>query len=76
MVRTLHQALDESGIAGFACSIDRDPDGMPDKTVSVKPHAVFEASFPEDGTWYVHARALDNAGNWSQPGHFTYVVSD
>ncbi len=67
-------AFDESGIAGFACSVDRDPEGDPGKEINVPLGGSFAATFPEEGTWYVHARARDAAGNWSKPGHYTYVA--
>jgi hypothetical protein len=67
-------ATDESGVAGFACSFDRDPDGTPPLEANVKPGAAFAVTFPDKGLWYVHACAQDGAGNWSKPGHFAYVV--
>ena len=68
------KADDESGIAGYACSIDRDPDGIPHAEVVTKPGELFKPNFPDKGMWYVHARARDIAGNWSKPGHFAFVV--
>ena len=67
-------AADESGIAGFACSFDRDADGAPPPEVTVKPGSGYAVTFPDKGLWYVHARAQDGAGNWSQVAHFPYVV--
>jgi hypothetical protein len=68
------EANDESGIKGFACSFDRDPEGVPGEDVNVATSATFEASFPEKGVWYVHACAVDGAGNRSQPAHYTYIA--
>jgi len=68
------KAADESGVAGFACAVDRNPDGAPERKVNVPAGALYEAAFPEKGVWYVHACAQDGAGNWSAPGHFTYVA--
>ena len=42
-------------------------------TITVQPGGVFEAGFPQPGVWYVHARAVDRAGNWSRPAHLVYV---
>ena len=67
-------ATDESGVAGFACSFDRDPAAAPKQEVNVQPGATYAVTFPDKGTWYVHATARDNAGNWSRPGHLVYVV--
>lgn len=67
-------AADESGITGFACSFDRDPDGTPPREANAKPGAPWAVTFPDKGLWYVHACAVDGAGNWSAPAHFAYVV--
>ena len=67
-------ASDESGIAGFACSFDQNPNAAPKPTVNVQPNAAFEPTFPKKGIWYVHACAKDGAGNWSKAGHYAYVV--
>jgi hypothetical protein len=67
-------ATDESGVTGFACAFDRNPDGVPPREANVKPGAAFAVTFPDKGLWYVHAGAQDGAGNWSKPGHFAYVV--
>ena len=68
------KAFDESGIAGFACSVDRSPDGDPGREINVPPKGSYTARFPAKGIWYVHACARDAAGNWSKPGHYTYVA--
>ena len=67
-------ASDASGIKGFACSFDRMPDSEPEAAMTVKLGDLFETTFPDQGVWYVHARALDGAGNWSKTGHYAYVV--
>jgi hypothetical protein len=60
---------DSSGIAGFNYSIDRDPEGTPERTMKVLRSGVrrTEAEVLEDGWWYFHVIARDYAGNWSQP---------
>ena len=72
--RFTFNAFDESGIAGFACSVDRAPEGDPGRKINVATGEMFAGKFPEPGIWYVHARARDNAGNWSKPGHYTYIA--
>jgi hypothetical protein len=67
-------AADESGIAGFACSFDRRAESLPPWETTVTPGTPYAVTFPEKGLWYVHACALDNAGNWSTAAHFAYVV--
>jgi lipoprotein-anchoring transpeptidase ErfK/SrfK len=54
----------EVGIAGYAYAVDRLPDGAPPAEVNATEPAATVA-LPEDGDWYFHVRALDNAGNWS-----------
>ncbi|MFB6841300.1 DNRLRE domain-containing protein [Streptomyces sp. NPDC056361] len=66
-------AGDTSGIEGYAVLIDRSPATTPATTVTQKGTAVSTAGLA-DGTWYVHARAKDNAGLWSAATHFAVHV--
>lgn len=66
---------DATGIAGIVVELDAiaatvpNPDALParaDRTL------VFE--LPEDGRWYLHARAVDHAGNASETVHLSLQV--
>ncbi|HCN09416.1 MAG TPA: hypothetical protein DIT01_15930, partial [Lentisphaeria bacterium] len=57
-----------------AWSMDRDPNTSPPPRINAAANATVDIAFPENGLWYVHARAVDGNGNWSQPGHFAYIV--
>ncbi len=64
---------DSSGIAGFAYSWDRNPEGSPPKrimTLQRDREAAYTAD--EDGMWYFHVSANDYAGNWSKPGRLSF----
>ena len=67
-------ADDAAGVSGFAWSMDRDPNTSPPPRINAAANATVDIAFPENGLWYVHARAIDGNGNWSQPGHFAYIV--
>lgn len=66
---------DSSGINAYRYSWDRNPDTDPsldgDNPLVYQPRATtFTAD--EDGLWYFHVSARDNAGNWSDPRHVPY----
>ncbi|MEU2462488.1 DNRLRE domain-containing protein [Streptomyces sp. NPDC012473] len=66
---------DPSGIGGYSVSIDQTPNTLPATTGSAQSTSTFRASVASDGTWYLHVRAKDKAGNWSTTaGHFTWQV--
>ncbi|MFF0484863.1 DNRLRE domain-containing protein [Streptomyces sp. NPDC004435] len=58
--------------AGFSLTVDSSAGTTPDTTVDTTgtSHAVTMS----DGTWYLHLRAVDNAGNWGAPTHFRFTV--
>ncbi|MBI3830103.1 MAG: PDZ domain-containing protein [Planctomycetes bacterium] len=59
---------DESGIWGYSVIVDKDPDTEAPKSIStIEPT---RAEFGRSGTWYVHARACDQAGNWGPTRHY------
>jgi len=69
------QPRDSSGIRTYRFSWNRDAldhPGLNEEASSVpNPQALtFQAT--EDGYWYFHLSAQDNAGNWSEPQHFPY----
>lgn len=60
-----------AGIAGYAYSLDHTPDGVPAPRIMTDRPEV-DVLLPSDGQWYVHVRAVDRAGNWSQAA--TYPI--
>jgi len=65
---------DASGIHGYSWTADRDPNTSPPRAVNAIPTRTVNVEFQDTGLWYVHVRAVDGNGNWSQPGHFAYIV--
>ncbi|BDC96184.1 PP2C family protein-serine/threonine phosphatase [Treponema saccharophilum] len=66
---------DSSGIAGFTWIWTQDEDEEPPKDASklVLPGKKHITSYAGgDGIWFFKARALDNAGNWSEPASLRY----
>ncbi len=65
---------DSSGVEGYRIAFDRNPDTDPslnEERLIFKPQlTTFTAD--EDGYWYIHISARDNAGNWSEPLHVPY----
>ncbi|WP_191013981.1 SpoIIE family protein phosphatase [Treponema zioleckii] len=73
---------DPSGIAGFSWIFTKDLDENPEKSTSPSKGYYNSAkeltitdSTPvyDDGTFYFKVRALDNAGNWSNPATISYL---
>ncbi len=56
---------DTSGIAGYSASVDQSSSTLPGATVNSTGSYTNSTSITADGQWYVHARAKDNAGWWS-----------
>ncbi|HOX17198.1 MAG TPA: sialidase family protein, partial [Spirochaetales bacterium] len=65
---------DPSGIEGYSWIWTQDPQAAPPATVMSTEAGVrggFEAT--ADGAWYFAIRALDFAGNWSEPARVSFV---
>ena len=63
-----------SDIWGYSTMINQSPTTIPNETANI-----FELSWdpgprPEDGTWYCHVRAVDNAGNGGPTDHYTVNI--
>ncbi|MFI9151512.1 DNRLRE domain-containing protein [Streptomyces sp. NPDC053367] len=56
---------DLSGAAGYAVTVDRVADTLPATTGTVQTGTSLTTTVDADGTWYLHVRAKDRAGNWS-----------
>lgn len=61
-----------SGIKGYAYVIDRNPSTDPRATVNLAQEKISVALNP--GKYYLHIRAVDNAGNVSEVRHFAIEV--
>ncbi len=62
-------ASDVSGVGAYSFMLDRNQVSTPD-SISEGPYNSISYSGLGNGTWYLHVRAVDNYGNWSNPGHF------
>lgn len=56
---------DLSGAAGYVVTVDRVADTLPATTGTVQTSTKLTTTVNADGTWYLHVRAKDQAGNWS-----------
>jgi HAMP domain-containing protein len=67
-------AADRSGVAGYSATWDRDPLGIPPAVRDLPATAnTAVVTAEEDGLWYFHVRAVDVAGNWSEPATVAFV---
>jgi hypothetical protein len=64
---------DPSGISGYAVAVDQTADTVPAANVT-QTATDNTTTVAADGTWYVHVRVKDGAGNWSTTAHRTYLV--
>ncbi|MFP4373408.1 MAG: SpoIIE family protein phosphatase [Spirochaetaceae bacterium] len=64
---------DPSGIAGYSARWTRDPDASVPRRIDYE-EPTRSASFraEEDGEWYLRVRAVDGAGNWSEPATVSF----
>ncbi|MFF3137706.1 DNRLRE domain-containing protein [Streptomyces mirabilis] len=66
---------DLSGVAGYAVKVDQSPSTLPATTDGYQTGTTYSTTVSGDGTWYVHVRAKDKAGNWSSAAeHFVFHV--
>ncbi|RKX99487.1 hypothetical protein DRP77_13255 [Candidatus Poribacteria bacterium] len=59
-----------SGLAGYSFALDRSPDTVPEEAITLRPETrklEFELA---DGTWFLHLRPVDEAGNWGETVSF------
>jgi len=74
-VRFRWRADDESGIAGYSAVLDRLPQTVPGTTPTTASPEMLVKNGMEAGTWYLHVRARDRAGNWGPAAHWRFSVS-
>lgn len=69
------QPRDSSGIKAYRYSWNRDEydnPGLNEESAMLNNAQALTFQATEDGYWYFHLSAQDNAGNWSEPEHFPY----
>ena len=64
---------DVSGIAGCSYAFDHSSLTTPDETIDTTSNSKSYTDV-NDGTWYFHVRAKDNAGNWGSAGHYRVKI--
>ncbi|MEX2442878.1 MAG: SpoIIE family protein phosphatase [Alkalispirochaeta sp.] len=70
----LRDPEDASGIRGYAWQWTRDDESEVNKELRRRvPDREVTARADEDGPWYLHVRATDFAGNWSEPATARFV---
>ena len=60
-----------SGVAAYSFLLDRSPETVPPKLDMMRADRhQLDFDLPSDGSWFLHLRARDEAGNWSEPVHY------
>lgn len=62
-----------TGIKGYSYVIDQNPNTEPDNTVNTTSNNI-TVSINKEGTYYIHIKAIDNAGNASQTATYQFFV--
>lgn len=65
---------DTSGIAGYSIGISPYSFAVPDEIVDTNDNT-FSYMDVEDGEWYFHVRARDNAGNWGSDANYRIRIN-
>ena len=64
-----------TGVAGVVMELSSSPAVVPNpETLPVRTDRALSFELTDDGKWYLHARAIDNAGNASEPVHLPVLV--
>jgi len=65
------KTADVTGIAGYQVALDRAPTTEPAGETISRMAQTWDGLAP--GVWWVHVRAVDGAGNWSETAHHALV---
>ncbi|MDX3615694.1 DNRLRE domain-containing protein [Streptomyces europaeiscabiei] len=66
---------DTSGVAAYAVSVDQNASTLPSSSSTTQTAASLTTTVSADGTWYLHVRAKDKAGNWAaSAAHYSFGV--
>ncbi len=68
------QASDPSGIVGYSAMLDQHSQTLPPEKLNNLPGQLLRPKGLAAGTWYLHVRARDRAGNWSPSTHWRFSV--
>jgi len=62
-------------VKGFSCAFDKSAATVPSEVINCPSNTL---SFPktENGSWYLHVKAMDLLGNWSETSHFRMVINN
>lgn len=69
-------AADITGVQHFEISFDRNSRGTPSAEMSAIARQYPIAAVDGTGVWFIHARALDGAGNWGAMAHYPYYCTN
>lgn len=58
-----------SGIKGYSYIVDKNPNTIPDNKVDVETSKITHTT-DDTGVYYIHMKAIDNAGNYSDTTHY------
>lgn len=74
-VVNIAMAEDSSGVAGYSWLLTRNPDAEPKEEIMCKPaeEEITEKLY-SDGVWYLKAKQLDFAGNWSESAMISFEL--
>ena len=62
-----------AGIQGYSYILDHSPTTLPDSIIESNDNSIDYTNL-DDGVWYFHVRAQDNADNWGAADHFRVNV--
>ncbi|MGV9907235.1 DNRLRE domain-containing protein [Streptomyces sp. NPDC003388] len=66
---------DTAGVSAYAVAVDQNSATMPASTGPTQSSTSYTTTVSGDGTWYLHVRARDKAGNWSgSAAHYAFAV--
>ncbi|MBW3636351.1 MAG: hypothetical protein KY445_07790 [Armatimonadetes bacterium] len=67
---------DVSGVGAVAYVLDQDPETVPDSTPNAQATLEIPLQGRATGLYWLHVRAQNGAGKWSEVAHFPVVVSE
>ncbi len=74
-VINIAMAEDSSGVAGYSWLFTNNPDAEPKEELMCKPSEIeISSKLYTDGIWYLKARQLDFAGNWSESSMISFEL--
>ncbi|MFH1073550.1 MAG: hypothetical protein V1752_00520 [Candidatus Firestonebacteria bacterium] len=64
-----------TGVKGYSFAFDKNAATVPPEVINYSSNTL---TFPktENGSWYLHVKAMDILGNWSETSHFNMVINN